>query len=180
MEWRGAAAASSRGPAGGVGVRGARSPASGCGWGGVEVRSQGSGEGRRAVPPFSLGGLVMLPEKSPQGLGGGSQGSGAMVGEGASLGEAAGGQGAAVAAPAWGDHVKTSCRSWETQDTQCGGPFGAHWLRSTQHCLASGWRMSPADPDAASLCLRGPGRWGPPPRAPEVQLNSPRGWTWMA
>ena len=53
------------------------------------------------------------------------------------------------------------------------GPRSPTSLRPAQHCLAGGGKVSPAEPDAFSICLGAQG-------AREVQTSRPRGWTWTA
>lgn len=64
------------------------------------------------------------------------------------------------------------------QDTQGDGPIWGSLAEVTQHCLANGWKLSPADPNVTFLCLRSPGICGD--FAPEVQASHPGGCRWTA
>ena len=159
------------------------------GWpGGVEVRSQGSGGGRRGERgrPFFLAWSFRAfsaprrqgPEETHPGRPGADPRSWSRGGRRRVPGGACRrpGRAAAAAAPAWVDHVeKNGCRSWGPRPPKGVDPAGCPWLRPTRHCLGSGWEMSPADPDAASLCPRGPRSRGHLPPEPQRCRRAPQG-----
>lgn len=70
---------------------------------------------------------------------------------------------------------KKGCRSWGPRTPKGVDPAGCPWLRPTQHCLGSGWKMSPADPDAASLCPKAQVAVGTYPQSPRGAGEPPKG-----